>query len=291
MCPTNVYFNNYSAKGEQRLYEDLINETIKTWGIDAYFLPRTSQSSVDLIYGEDPVKKFDESYPVDVYVKNVDNFEGNELFSKFGIEIQHQVRFIVSTRSYKARVPSKYSRPREGDLIWLTNFQALFEIKFVNQQHFFYAFGNQNFYGFELICERFRYSDELIDSGVIELDDAVNTKAFTYSYVMNNDATTANATYILNEQVYQGTSLATANAYGTVVTWDKPTKILRLKNINGTFAANTRIVGHSSSANFTMNTSNMIDNSNDYLDNNSGIGTLADDYLDFSETNPFGEPT
>ena len=107
MCPTNVYFNNYSAKGEQRLYEDLINETIKTWGIDAYFLPRTSQSSVDLIYGEDPVKKFDESYPVDVYVKNVDNFEGNELFSKFGIEIQHQVRFIVSTRSYKARVPSK----------------------------------------------------------------------------------------------------------------------------------------------------------------------------------------
>jgi hypothetical protein len=289
--PTNVYFNNYNAKGEQRLYEDLINETIKTWGIDAYFLPRTSQSSVDLIYGEDPVKKFDESYPVEVYVKNVDNFEGNELFSKFGIEIQHQVRFVVSTRSYKARVPSKYSRPREGDLMWLSNFQALFEIKFVNQQHFFYAFGNQNFYGFELICERFRYSDELIESGVIELDDAVNTKAFTYSYVLNNDATTANATYIMNEQVYQGVSLASANAHGTVVTWDKPTKILKLKNVNGIFAANTRVVGQSSNANFTMNTSNLIDNTNDYLDNNSGIGDLADDYLDFSETNPFGEPT
>lgn len=289
--PTNVYFNNYSAKGEQRLYEDLINETIKIWGIDAYFLPRTSQSTVDLIYGEDPVKKFDESYPVEVYVKNVDNFEGNELFSKFGIEIQHQIRFIVSTRSYKARVPSKYSRPREGDLMWLTNFQALFEIKFVNQQHFFYAFGNQNFYGFELICERFRYSDELIESGVIELDDAVNTKAFTYAYVMNNDATSANATYRINEPVYQGTSLSTANAHGTVVTWDKPTRILRLKNVSGTFVANTRILGDYSGANFTMNTANLIDNTNDYLDNNSGIGTLAGDYLDFSETNPFGEPS
>lgn len=289
--PTNVYFNNYSAKGEQRLYEDLINETIKIWGIDAYFLPRTSQSTLDLIYGEDPVKKFDESYPVEVYVKNVDNFEGNEMFSKFGIEIQHQVRFIVSTRAYKARVPPKYSRPREGDLMWLTNFQALFEIKFVNQQHFFYAFGNQNFYGFELICERFRYSDELIESGVIELDDAVNTKAFTYKYIMNNDATDANATYRLSEQVYQGANLASANVYGTVVSWDKPTLSLKLKNVHGTFAANTRIIGNYSNANFSMNVVNRLDNTNDYLDNNSDIKDLADDYLDFSETNPFGEPT
>ena len=146
----------------------------------SFYLPRTSQSSVDLIFGDDPTKKFDEAYPVEVYVKNVDNFEGQELFSKFGLEIQHQMRFIMTTRAFKSRVPSRYARPREGDLVWLTNFQALFEIKYVNQQHFFYAFGNHNFYGFELVCERFRYSNENIDTGIIEIDDAVNTQTFAY---------------------------------------------------------------------------------------------------------------
>jgi hypothetical protein len=288
--PTNLFFNNFNSRPEQRLYEDLINETVKQWGIDCYYLPRSSESSIDLIFGDDPTKKFEQSYPVEVYVKNVDNFEGQELFSKFGLEIQHQMRFLMTTRSFKSRVPSIYGRPREGDLVWLTNFQALFEIKFVNQQHFFYAFGNKNFYGFELVCERFRYSNERVDSGLVEIDDAINTVVSAYNFILNNDPTSANATYILNESVYQGANVATSTATAVVVSWDKPTLTLKLKDIKGIFAPNTRIIGAESNSNFSLVSVDLLDDRNNFLDNNRELGVIRE-ILDFSEKNPFGEPT
>ena len=286
--PTNLYFNNFNSRVEQNLYEDLINETIKQWGIDAFYMPRTSESEIDLIFGDDPTKKFDEAYPVEVYIKNVDNFEGQELFSKFGLEIQHQMRFLITTRAFKARVPSKYYRPREGDLVWLTNFQALFEIKYVNQQHFFYAFGNQNFYGFELVCERFRYSNETVDTGIIQIDDAVNEQSFAYDFIMT---TGGSGTYSLEEQVFQGSNVSTATATASVISWDAPTLTLRLKHIKGVFTSNVSVKGNASGANFVLDSYDNIDNKNDGLDNNVELGVEATQILDFSETNPFGEPT
>jgi Virus neck protein len=285
---TNLYFNNYNSKPEQRLYDDLINETIKIWGIDSFYMPRTSESQVDLIFGDDPTKKFDEAYPVEVYIKNVDNFEGNELFSKFGLEIQHQISFLMTTKAFSARVPSTYSRPREGDLLWLTNFQALFEIKFVNQQHFFYAFGNQNFYGFELICERFRYSNETVDTGIIEIDNAADAQVITYEFEMVSEG---QGTYQIGEQVYQGSSLSEATATAEVVSWNLPTSYLELKHIKGLFKANVSIVGASSNASYMLYSYDGLNNTNNLLDNNTELGQLADQILDFSEHNPFGDPS
>jgi hypothetical protein len=251
-------------------------------------MPRTSESHVDLIFGDDPTKKFDEAYPVEVYVKNVDNFEGQELFSKFGLEMQHQIRFLMTTDAFARRVPSHYSRPREGDLLWLTNFQALFEIKFVNQQHFFYAFGNKNFYGFELICERFRYSNENVETGIIEIDDAVDTQIMTYEFKMVSEGT---GTYQLGEEVYQGANLASASATATIVSWNLPTSILKLKQIQGLFISNTSIVGANSNASFMLFGYDGLNNTNNLLDNNTELGVGADQILDFSESNPFGDPS
>jgi hypothetical protein len=285
--PTSVFFNNYNSTAEQRLYNDLINETIQIYGIDSMYIPRSTESAVDLIFGDDPTKSFEAAYPVEVYVKNVDNFEGQELFSKFGLEIQHQIRFLMTTDAFKRRVPSTYSRPREGDLLWLTNFQALFEIKFVNQQHFFYAFGNKNFYGFELVCERFRYSNETVQTGITEIDDAADSVISTYEFNMVSEGT---GTYELGEQVFQGASLSTATATATIVSWNLPTSVLELKTIQGVFLAQQPIIGANSGANYILYSYDGLNNTNNLLDNNSELGILADEILDFSEHNPFGEP-
>lgn len=285
---TNHFLNNFNSKPEQDLYNSLINETVKMFGIDSFYMPRSSGSNVDLIFGDDPTKQFEETYPVEVYIKNVDNFEGQELFSKFGLEVQHQIRFLMTTDAFKRRVPSKYSRPREGDLLWLTNFQALFEIKFVNQQHFFYAFGNKNFYGYELVCERFRYSNENVNSGIIEIDDAVNTQVISYNFNMENNGL---GTYTLGETVFQGANLSSATATAVVLSWDLPSSSLQLKNINGVFLPNTPIIGESSNANYNLYSYDGLNNANALDDNNTELGVLADDILDFSENNPFGEPT
>ena len=55
---TNLYFNNFQSTPEQRLMEDLMIETIKINGVDIYYIPNINEEKRDLLYGEDPLKKF-----------------------------------------------------------------------------------------------------------------------------------------------------------------------------------------------------------------------------------------
>jgi len=287
MCPVSVYFNNYNAKNEQELYEELIGEVVQTWGIDTFYLPRTSESSFDLIYGDDPTKLYASHYPIEMYIKNVDQFEGEDLFTKFGIEVRKQVRLIVPNRAFKKQVPSTYTRPREGDLVWMTNFRALFEIKFVNEENFYYAFGSNHLYGYELICEKFIYSDEVIDVGVDEISKKVDSIITSYNYNLYANGT---GTFINSEQVYQGSNLASAIATAEVVRWNKPSLVLTLKNIEGSFANGGAVIGVQSNAVYTINTSNLLQDTTDQQNNNQALDIEAQTFLDFSENNPFGQP-
>jgi hypothetical protein len=89
---TSVYFNNQRATVEQNLLEDLIIESIKNHGIDVYYLPRESQSSIDELFGDDPVKYFRKAIKLEMYLESFQNYEGNqEFFSKFGLEIQEDL--------------------------------------------------------------------------------------------------------------------------------------------------------------------------------------------------------
>ena len=284
---TSNYFNNFNSRPEQLLYEDLIGEVVKIYGIDSYYIPRGSDSTIDLLFGDDPVKKFGAAYPMEVYINNVDGFDGGELFSKFGLEVRKEVSFILPHRAYKKVIPIlDYPRPREGDLLWLKNFQSLFEIKFVEEEHFFFTFGKNNFYGFKLSCEFFRYNDEAMETGWTEVDNMETLNASSYRFTMQANGT---STYRTNEYVYQGASFATANATAQITTWDKPTLKLDLRNISGEFVANTVIRGVESNAAYTMVSVDEMDNVSDLIDNNRQIQTEATQVLDFTENNPFGE--
>ena len=135
---TSVYFNNYNSLAEQRVIEDLIVESIKIMGFDAYYLPIENETDRDILYGEDPVKKFSSAFPIEFYLSSSMEYEGEkEFFSKFGLEIKNNVSIILSKRSFSQRVPQNtFTRPREGDLIYvpfLNGTGELFEIKFTNQ--------------------------------------------------------------------------------------------------------------------------------------------------------------
>lgn len=285
--PTNVFFNNFNARNEQSLYEELIGEVIQIYGIDSFYLPRTSESSFDLLFGDDPTKKYDSAYPVEVYIKNVDEFEGGDFFTKFGIEVKKQVRFIMPNRAFKQRVPSEYKRPREGDLLWLSNFKALFEIKFVYEENFFYAFGSDHLYGFELICEKFRYNDEDMEVGVPEIEDKIDEIITAYEYTMQANGISS---YAISEPVYQGANLASATATADVCRWDRPSRKLELKNIKGKFAANSLVIGVSSGATWNIASYNTLEDMNVQQNDNFLLQQEADDILNFDESNPFGDP-
>jgi hypothetical protein len=168
--PTNPYFQagkSIGAISEQRLIEDLVIESIAIYGHDVFYLPRTSVNQDD-VFGEDTLQKFTQQFPVEMYMTNVEGFEGNgELFSKFGITVTDQATFVVSKRRWDEAVGMQTTdlqlplRPAEGDLLFFPLTGAIFEIKFVKADNPFFQLGR--IYVYTLSVELFMYSSEKIE--------------------------------------------------------------------------------------------------------------------------------
>ena len=179
--PTNFYFQSGNTMGttnEQRLVEDLVIESLKIYGHDVYYLPRTVVNR-DTIFDEDALSQFTQAYPLEMYLENVDGFEGEgDLFTKFGIEIRDSANFILSKRRWEQMVDSTGgafqldARPAEGDLLYFEKTGSILEIKYVEFQNPFYQLGK--IYVFRLQCELFEYSSETFDTGLDDLDGIVD---------------------------------------------------------------------------------------------------------------------
>jgi len=287
---TSVYFNNQNATREQHLVEDLRIESIKNHGIDIYYIPRDSHSSADELFGDDPVKKFTKAYSIEMYLETSNDFEGNqEFFGKFGLEIQKAAKVAVARRTFERYVPTAVRNlPKEGDLIWLPVQQKLMEIKFVEEEKNFFQAGKVAPYMYGLNIETFKYNGEFFETGIIEIDAIQDRDSFAVDITLQAGGL---ATYEVGEIVYQSAALfdyANATVTGYVAHWDKPTRILKVRNIKGTFTANNYIFGKLSGAQWTSVTSDTMDDANDTFDDNVRIETEADNILDWSETNPFG---
>lgn len=289
---TSSYFNNYNSIAEQRVVEDLIVESIKIMGFDAYYLPNDNGTARDLLYGEDPVKKFKSAFPVEFYLSSSLEYMGErEFFSKFGLEIKNNVTVIISKRSFAQRVPQNtFTRPREGDLIYvpfLNGTGELYEIKFTNHTKDFFTLGRKIPYFYELELEKFKYSHEIIDTGIDAIDDVATQSSYTIQYTV----TTGNGNYTQKEIAFQSNDGTQNNAFATgiVQDWNAKAKKLDLSNIYGEFRTNTIIRGATSNSQYRMTTYNPLD---DVLPNesfeNKYIEDQANNILDFSETNPFG---
>jgi len=179
---TNFYFQNGGGIGqtsEQRLIEDLIIESLKIYGHDTYYLPRTIVNK-DSIFDEDALSRFTQAYPLEMYLDNVQGFEGQgDIFTRFGMEVRDQATFVLAKRRWEDMVTrqgptvARKARPVEGDLIYFDKTKSLFEIKYVDFQNPFYQAGQ--IYVFRLTCELFEYSSEDLDTGIATID-AIETK-------------------------------------------------------------------------------------------------------------------
>ena len=175
--PTNFYFQSGNTSGttsEQRLIEDLIIESLKIYGHDVFYLPRTLVKE-DTIFDEDTLSKFTQAYPLEMYLENVEGFGGDgELFSKFGLEVRDSATFILARRRWDELVRTsggtftQDTRPSEGDLLYFQKTNSLFEIREVEFNNPFYQAGK--LYIYRLKCELFEYSSEIIETGITELD-------------------------------------------------------------------------------------------------------------------------
>jgi hypothetical protein len=304
--PTNFYFNNFPSQQitpEQLLVEDLVIEAMQIHGMDVFYLPRTSRDQVDYLYGEDTLKQYVTAYSLEMYLENVSGMDGEQDFiSKFGLEIRDEVTLLVSRRRFKyATGTSNLLHPREGDLVYIPLVQNFFEITFVeneNDQAMFYTLGRGrggNVYVYALKMKQFVFSNEVIATGIEEIDEQIRDN-YARSQ-LNMSLTVGTGTYLADEVVFQSPDRTLANATATAIvhTWTKgATRKLDVYRVIGSFANSSNTIGATSGAYYT--TAGLISDTafdespfEDIIDN-SRIESESDSIIDFTEVNPFGEP-
>ena len=177
----NPYFIQ-GTSGEQSLVQDLINEQLRMYGVEVYYLPR-QYATTDNVIREVIQSDFNYSYPIEAYVDNFDGYGDNSvMLSKFGIQAENELTVTISKERFENYISPLIknlpnvelsTRPKEGDLIYFPLGDRLFEIKFVEHEKPFYQLKKN--YVYTLTCQLFRAEDEILDTGIEEIDDTFDT--------------------------------------------------------------------------------------------------------------------
>ena len=209
------------SKTEQSLVQDLINEQLRMYGVDIYYVPRQYMTKKTVIK-EVIESKFEHAYPLEAYVDTYEGYEGQgTLLSKFGVQPLTDLTLIISKDRYETYIAPLIkdipnielsTRPKEGDLIYFPLGDRLFEIKFVEHEKPFYQL--QKTYVYELKCELFRYEDEVIDTSIDELDDNIQKEGYIQTLSLVGSGVTATAiTGIVNGGIRYITVTNRGSAY------------------------------------------------------------------------------
>ena len=197
----NPFFLHGSAS-EQRLVQDLINEQLRMFGVEIYYMPRKFLGT-KTVMKENVLAKFDDNFVLEAYVQNYEGFQGSgDLMTKFGIRTTDELTLVISKERYEDFITPFYAanpteellvtRPKEGDLIYFPLSDSLFEIKFVEHENPFYQLGK--LYMYQLTCELFEYEDEVINTTIEEIDDNVQDIGYIATLTLAGSGTTATAT-------------------------------------------------------------------------------------------------
>jgi len=287
----NFHFSQ-SVRSEQLLYEDIIIESLKIYGQDVYYLPRDIVNE-DRVFGDDVPSRFNSSYKVEMYIENIEGFDGEgDLFTKFGVEIRDQATFIVSRKRWSQTV-QRYDneinsvRPKEGDLIYLTLSNSLFQIMAVEHEQPFYQLSNLPTY--KLRCELFEYNDENLDTGIAAIDAIEQDHAYTYILTLDSAGNGFNIGDTVSQVLSSGVTMS-----GEVSKWSDSDNKLHLIHIGADDGNYHEFVPggliFDSADNNVLISSISEDNKISENEQNTDFSNLIDDFLDFSEGNPFGDP-
>ena len=365
--PTSPYFPTYyqGHSGEQGLVQDLVDEQIKLFGTDIYYIPRVvlQDSTLD----EVRYSKYQEQFQIEMLLQNVMGFGDNaEFISKFGLRITDEIVFRVSTRRWTEEVAEHSpnltidSRPNEGDLLYFPLTKDIYEIKFVGKEEPFFQFGKIQFYA--ITAEIYEVGSDDFDTGVAEIDvveqlfdnaiklfmDPGGTGDFTVGEEIVGDEFLAKATSTITGDAVTGITITDGGAHYKVATppsvtisggggngatatatvsstgivngititsggtgyssaptvtidyspkdnraevksWDSTTRALQVINRTGTFTTAEVITGLTSGAKWSPETFDTLNNVNSNYDQNRQIENDADNIVDWTEGNPFGE--
>jgi hypothetical protein len=187
---TNRFINNFNFTTEQTVYEDLIIESIQFYGMDLIYMPR-KDSTPDTVFTEEVGSVFEETFTIEMYLKSVLDFSGaGDTMSKFGLQIQDQARMVVAIRRFNEVFGNRLIRPREGDMLYVPILGEIYEIKFVEHEAIFHAFGALQTY--ELDIELATYDNLVFNTGNTTIDSKAARMTLDRNVINNGSPVPAN---------------------------------------------------------------------------------------------------
>ena len=288
---TNPYCSQ-SVRSEQNLYEDIIIESLKMYGQDVYYLPRD-------IINEDKglnevTSRFNSSYKVEMYIENIEGFDGEgDLFTKFGVEIRDQATFVIARRRWDQTV-KRYDneissvRPFEGDLLYIPFSQKLFEITHVEHEQPFYQL--QNLPTYKLRCELFEYSSEEFETNVTEIDNVETAVNNIEYFVLTTDSSEND--FVVGNEITQTLSSGVVIT-AEIAAFSDSSDYLGINHLRASdnkfheFVSGIPIKSTNSRGDTSTRT--VVDHQNALASPTDRYYTNLTDFLDFTESNPFGD--
>jgi len=320
--------NNVAALAtEQNLYKNLVAEVIQIYGHDVHYLDRTLVAE-DTTFGEDTLSKFRNSAKIEMYVENAGGgYAGErELMTKFGLQDLSEITFVVAKHRFQELTKqfniedgtdttggsiliesgtidssdnavtfegsdfyilnetdaTDADRPLEGDLVFHPILKKLFEVNFVNHDEPFHQLDTNPVY--KLSCRTFDYSSEKLDTGITSVDaieDALSVDTLLYQITLENASIVGQSLTVDRSYTADDTTI-TVDA--TTVTIDPDSfgeSVLLESGVNDYLISEDYILGQG------IRGTNDIDRQAQ----NELFDTLDDTVIDFSEKNPFGDPT
>ena len=305
---------------EQSLYADLVAEAIQIHGHDVYYLDRTLVAE-DSVLGEDALSKFNTQSLIEMYMEDSGGgYAGEqELMSQFGLQNLSEATFVVSKTRFQEKTKqvqietgtdstssgsiqlesgtlstsklegeifyivnetdaTDADRPLEGDAIYHPTLKKLFEINFVDHDDPFHQLDNNPVY--KMRCRLFDYGSEALDTGITDIDaieTALSTASSDYQITLENATIVTESLTIDDTDYTLDITNVTVDA-ATVSAADDPASFGESVLLeNGSYIiSEDYYIG---------------DYVNDKTAQNELFDTLDDTVLDFSESNPFGDPT
>ena len=326
----NAFFHTSNVAAistEQSLYSNLVAEAIQIHGHDVFYMDRTIVAE-DSILGGDTLSKFKDAAKIEMYMENADGgFAGErEIMNQFGLQNLSEATFVVNKLRFQELTKqitiesgtdeeeggsvlleagtlaltatdlegsdfyiisetdaTDSDRPFEGDAIYHPILNKMFQVNFVDHDEPFFQLDNNPVY--KLRCRLFDYASEELNTGIDTIDaieDALSLNLLDFQFTLEQETEVGESFTI--DTVTSTVDRDTVTLDATVVSTDSDSsgESIILENSADTGNAEYLLQEEARS---------LGDNTNDKTAQNELFDTLDDTVLDFTESNPFGDPT
>lgn len=164
---------NFNVKSaESTLYYDATAECIDMFGIPLKYI-RANNKNLDSILGEFQHQVYDATEVYDIYgiLENPTAFEGQDLYSKFGITIQDSCNIFVSDKTWQ----NLGFFPASGDIIYWIDANTALEVTRASrelEESGFYL-GGRTAIAWKVITKKHTFDNDTFSTGIEKIDNTL----------------------------------------------------------------------------------------------------------------------